>query len=163
MLSSAFVARNKRIFLQQDNAKPHCLLDDAEIAAAGKQDGWDISLVAQSPNSANLNVLDLGYFASLQTLQQTKKMTSIKDVICAVEQSYNGLDIVALDNVFVTLMGVMEQCLLNSGGNEFSVPHFKKQQRRKKEYKLVTLECSSEALSCGVLARYLETLGEIFE
>lgn len=149
--------------MQQDNAGPHCLLHDSDVAAAGKLDGWDISLVAQPPNSPDLNVLDLGYFASLQALQQTKKMSSIEEVICAVEESYHELDVVSLDNIFVTLMGVMERCLLDKGGNNYYVPHLKKQQRRKKGDKLVNLECSSEAFSCGVLARHLETLREIFE
>jgi hypothetical protein len=58
----------KTIWIQQDNAPSHLPVDDEEFAAAVAQTGLDIKLVNQPANSPDLNVLDLGFFASLQSL-----------------------------------------------------------------------------------------------
>lgn len=57
------------IFVQQDNAKPHLSSDDLEFTEAARKLGYDIRLCFQPPNSPDLNVLDLGFFRAIQTLQ----------------------------------------------------------------------------------------------
>lgn len=49
------------IFIQQDNAKTHIAVDDLDFCCVA-QEGWDIRLMCQPPNSPDLNVLDLGFF-----------------------------------------------------------------------------------------------------
>ena len=56
------------IWIQQDNAPSHLLVNDEEFAAAVAQTEFDIRLINQPANSPDLNVLDLGFFASLQSL-----------------------------------------------------------------------------------------------
>ena len=55
------------IFIQQDNAKPHILPNDPEFAAAVAKTGLDIRLIQQPTCSPDLNVLDLGFFNSIQS------------------------------------------------------------------------------------------------
>lgn len=57
------------IRIQQDNASPHVEANDAEVLAAGREDGWRIIIDCQPAQSPDLNVLDLGYFNSIQSLQ----------------------------------------------------------------------------------------------
>jgi hypothetical protein len=57
------------IRIQQDNARPHAKVDDPAILEAGHEGGWNITLTCQPPNSPDFNVLDLGYFNSIQSLQ----------------------------------------------------------------------------------------------
>ncbi|KAK8453153.1 hypothetical protein SEVIR_5G238150v4 [Setaria viridis] len=52
------------IFIQQDNAHSHLKLDDPVFYEAAKQEGFDIRLICQPPNSPNFNILDLGFFSS---------------------------------------------------------------------------------------------------
>ena len=59
--------RGQTIYIQQDNAPSHVPVDDEEFAMAVAQIGLDIQLVNQPANSPDLNVLDLGFFASLQS------------------------------------------------------------------------------------------------
>ena len=47
------------IYIQQDNAPSHLKLDDPLLCEAAKQDGFDIRLMRQLPNSLDLNVLNL--------------------------------------------------------------------------------------------------------
>jgi hypothetical protein len=54
--------RGTTIWIQQDNAKKHIPVDDPEFVAAAQADGWDIRLTCQTPNSPDLNILDLGFF-----------------------------------------------------------------------------------------------------
>mmetsp|Transcript_5448 Transcript_5448/g.7926 ORF Transcript_5448/g.7926 Transcript_5448/m.7926 type:complete len:101 (-) Transcript_5448:660-962(-) len=62
----------KRIILQQDNARPHCKVDDKVLVGAMTEHNWKIKLGFQPPNFPDINVLDLGYFNSIQALQQKK-------------------------------------------------------------------------------------------
>ncbi|ETM51773.1 hypothetical protein F442_07431 [Phytophthora nicotianae P10297] len=69
----------KRVHLQQDNARPHVLLDDVAVMTACTDKGWDMALTVQPAYSPDCNVLDLGFFASLQTLQHRKNSRTIEE------------------------------------------------------------------------------------
>ena len=51
--------KNRPIYIQMDNAKPHTVRVDKLIEEQCSQDGWDIRIKKQPPNSPDLNVLDL--------------------------------------------------------------------------------------------------------
>ena len=59
-------------FIQQDNAKPHIKVDDAEFLQEASRDGFDIRLCFQPPNSPDLNVLELSFFQAIQSRQEQK-------------------------------------------------------------------------------------------
>lgn len=50
--------RNSTLFIQQDNAKPHCKADDVVLNQACSSGGWDILLTNQPSNTPHLYVLD---------------------------------------------------------------------------------------------------------
>ena len=58
------------IYIQQDNVPCHISPDDEEFCKAASEGGFDIRLICQPPNSPDLNVLDLGLFIVIQSLQQ---------------------------------------------------------------------------------------------
>ncbi|XP_074290477.1 uncharacterized protein LOC141617194 [Silene latifolia] len=51
---------SKLIIIQQDNARPHFTNDDPEFRKRRIKRWWKIELAYQTPNSPDLNVLDLG-------------------------------------------------------------------------------------------------------
>jgi hypothetical protein len=53
---------NKPICIQQDNAPSHLKVDDPIFCEATKQEGFDIRLICQPPNSPDFNILDLSFF-----------------------------------------------------------------------------------------------------
>ncbi|CAM9939939.1 unnamed protein product, partial [Pylaiella littoralis] len=65
--------RYNPIFLQQDNARPHLINNDPDLLEACSSDGFDIRLINQPPNSPDTNILDLGFFASIQSLQDHRR------------------------------------------------------------------------------------------
>jgi hypothetical protein len=61
---------HETIFIQQDNTPCHVSPDDEEFRRAAFEGGFDIRLICQPANSPDLNVLDLGFFSAIQSLQQ---------------------------------------------------------------------------------------------
>ncbi|ETV97219.1 hypothetical protein H310_09601 [Aphanomyces invadans] len=90
------------VLIQQDNASPHRVVSTEMLVANGVQ---SIGIANQPPNSPDFNVLDLG---------------------CFNEQSLVELPVNTLAKTFITLPKVMECALLDSGGNNFKMPHMKK-------------------------------------
>ena len=88
------------IYIQQDNAKPHIAVDDAEFLQEAPQDGFDIRLRFQPPNSPDLNVLDLGFFRAIQSLQEQEVLGNINELVRAVETSFERMSSHELNNVF---------------------------------------------------------------
>ncbi|VFQ87485.1 unnamed protein product [Cuscuta campestris] len=109
--------RAKIVIIQQDNAKPHVHPDDPDRVLSCQKDGWNISIKCQPPNSPDLNVLDLGFFASIDSLKNQKAPRNINELINAVQSAFEELTPQKLNKVFLTLQCVMEQILAQKGGN----------------------------------------------
>lgn len=134
--------RGRPILIQQDNATPHDLIEDPYIPATGREDGWHIRVVYQPPNSPDFNVLNLGYFTAIQSLQYKNVIRNIEMLIKAVEDSFRNLESDKLDDISLILQQVMECCLRYKGGNDYKLPHMGKQTLRKsgKLSKLLTCD-----------------------
>ena len=120
--------RNRPIRIQQDNARPHnsCVNGNQLFQERAQEYGLDIMFDNQLAQSPDTNVLDLGYFASLQSLQQQRNSRTIEELQNHVIESYNQLDHVKLNKVFLTHQTVMAEILLNDGGNDYKIPHLGK-------------------------------------
>ncbi|ETV90233.1 hypothetical protein H310_14935 [Aphanomyces invadans] len=110
--------------IQQDNAKPHVPPMDPRIVAACQSDGW--AMVYQPPNSPDLNVLDLGFFRSIQTLQEQKYPRYIDDIVAGTLQAWREVDMMTLNANFLTLQCCMKEVIRVAGNNSYKVPHMKK-------------------------------------
>ena len=95
------------IRIQQDNATPHGKADGDVMKEDGSIEGWNITLNNQPPNSPDLNILDLGFFNSIHSLQMKKTMSTVDELITAVEQSFAELEYSTLNDLFMTLQSVM--------------------------------------------------------
>ncbi|XP_057537042.1 uncharacterized protein LOC130814832 isoform X2 [Amaranthus tricolor] len=94
---------SKHIYIQQDNAKPHIAHNDRGFLEEAMKDGFNIQLVQQPPNSPDMNVLDLGFFRSIQALQYQKSAYNVKELLKAVNNAFQNLS---------------PQCLRYAGGYE---------------------------------------------
>ncbi|KAM0830197.1 hypothetical protein ACQ4PT_066369 [Festuca glaucescens] len=75
------------IYIQQDNAKTHITPDDPVFLTEAARGGWDIRMVYQPPNSPDTNILDLGWFASIQAMFHRKMPKTLPEIVQKVEQS----------------------------------------------------------------------------
>ncbi|VFQ74328.1 unnamed protein product [Cuscuta campestris] len=95
-------AITKHIIIQQDNAKPHIDVNDPEFVQAANADGYSIELTCQPPNSPDLNILDLGFFASIQSLQHQTSTRNVNELVQHVAQAYANLEAKKLNYVWIS-------------------------------------------------------------
>ncbi|KAF4032017.1 hypothetical protein GN244_ATG16065 [Phytophthora infestans] len=71
----------------------------------------------------------------------------------AVEIAFIELDQVTLRKCFQSLQSVMEQAVLNKGGNEYKIPHLGTDTLQRSKELPETLVCSVEAVIVAKAAR----------
>ena len=131
----------KTIFIQQDNAKTHVTVNDEEFQVAALQHGLDIQLMCQPPNSPDLNILDLGYFRAIQALQHHVCPKTVEDLVTAVEEAYDEYPPNLVNRVFLTLQSCMIEIMKIGGGNNYKIPHLKKDTLEREGLLPVQMDC----------------------
>ncbi|ETV69565.1 hypothetical protein H257_14801 [Aphanomyces astaci] len=116
----------KGVIIQQDNGKLHVPLSNPRIVAACTGGGWAMQVRFQAPNSPDLNVLDLGFFRALQTLQERNYSRNIDDIITATDEAWQDVDMITLNANFLTLQCCMQEIMRVEGDNCYKIPHMKK-------------------------------------
>ncbi|XP_021854804.2 uncharacterized protein [Spinacia oleracea] len=89
----------KVIFIQQDNAKAHITQDDPKWQTVYQQGDFTFILIQQPHNSPDLNILDLGFFRSIQSLMHKKMPKDVDKMMEAVNEAFYELDPNTLSNV----------------------------------------------------------------
>uniref|UniRef100_A0A0A9EXU2 Tc1-like transposase DDE domain-containing protein n=1 Tax=Arundo donax TaxID=35708 RepID=A0A0A9EXU2_ARUDO len=116
----------KPIFIQQDNARPHIDPSDPLFCEAAQQDGFNIQLICQPPNSPDLNILDLGFFASIQSIQFKNSNRTVLDIVDVVQREFEKYSPSLSNKIFLTLQAVMIEVIKARGGNNYKTPHINK-------------------------------------
>ncbi|XP_021714643.1 uncharacterized protein LOC110682595 [Chenopodium quinoa] len=147
----------KDIFIQWDNARPHHIRMDEEFIEACTSDGFNIQMVFQPTPSPDLNVLDLGLFKVIQSLQYQSFPTTLDELIDKVYEAYEWFDPILNKYTWITLQGVMMKILEKEGGNNFNPPHMGK-------YRLDSLGLLPEILECerGLIQQAVDHLNTLF-
>ncbi|KAF0685579.1 Aste57867_22566 [Aphanomyces stellatus] len=130
------------VMLQQDNASPHKIVSNDILRHNGIE---GIGVIEQPPNSPDYNVLDLGFFNSIQSLQHQKSTKTIEELIDAVERAFVELPNANLSKTFITLQKVLEKSLDIHGGNTYKFPHMSKDANIK-DLASYNVECDPEVL-----------------
>lgn len=141
--------RKQPIYIQEDNAPAHSVAVRRAVAEAGAEDGWDISVKPQPAQSPDMNILDLGFFNSIQSLQYQKKPHDIDSLIHCVEEAFNELHRDTLEDVFLSLQQAMMCVLQHDGLNNYRLSHMGKQKLRKNGKLPVTLRCPRDLIEQG--------------
>ncbi|XP_021749691.1 uncharacterized protein LOC110715416 [Chenopodium quinoa] len=113
----------KDIWIQKDNARPHQIPRDEEFVSACQSNGFNIQFIYQPPQSLNLNVLDLGLFNVIQSLQYQSFPKNLVELINRVKEAYELFNPVLNKHCWITLQCCMEEILNHLGGNNFTPPH----------------------------------------
>ena len=100
------------VVVQQDGASPHTEKNNPEILnSAGMGRGWMVELVTQPAQSSDLNVNDMGFFASLKSGVWGMNASSIDELVETIFQQYEEYDSVALERVWQSLFKVYRHCV----------------------------------------------------
>ncbi|XP_041995655.1 uncharacterized protein LOC121745765 [Salvia splendens] len=114
---------SKDIYIQQDNATPHISAMDADFQVVANSDGFKIQLICQPPNSPDTNILDLGFFRAIQSLQHEKPCNTVDELVGNVCSLFAELSPQTLNRVFLRLQACLTEILQCRGGNGYKVPH----------------------------------------
>ncbi|ETW07480.1 hypothetical protein H310_01989 [Aphanomyces invadans] len=80
------------------------------------------------PNFPDTNILDLGFFASLQSLQYQKSARLIDELVLHVHEAFNVYPYDSLDRTFLTLQCCFVEILKTGGDNTYKLPHMSRWQ-----------------------------------
>ena len=143
------------IFIQQDNARTHVSPNDPAFLQAVAATGLDIRLMQQPPNSPDMNVLDLGFFRSIQSLTDCRSPTTIEELIHDVEEEFEVYDEDKLNRVFLSLQMCMRE-VMKIGGNRYRNPHMNKSRLEREGRLPHRLSCERDIYNSALayLAQY---------
>ena len=144
------------IFIQQDNARTHVSPNDPAFLQAVAATGLDIRLMQQPPNSPDMNVLDLGFFRSIQSLTDCRSPTTIEELIHDVEEEFEAYDEEKLNRVFLSLQMCMREVMKIGGGNRYRNPHMNKSRLERQGRLPHRLSCDRDIYNSALayLAQY---------
>ncbi|ETV91034.1 hypothetical protein H310_14274 [Aphanomyces invadans] len=84
---------------------------------------------------------DLGFFASIQSLQYKSVSRTVDDIIEATLSAFECLGVEKLENVFLTFQAVMRLVIQHSGDNQFRLPHLGKDALRRAGALMENVSC----------------------
>ena len=93
-----------------------------------------------------MNILDLGFFASIQSLQNKIAATDIDQLIAAVLKAFAEVAPKKLADNFITIQAVMNCVLENDGSNNFKAPNLSKAKKRHVGQEITRIHCSHASL-----------------
>ncbi|KAH7847713.1 hypothetical protein Vadar_029412 [Vaccinium darrowii] len=114
---------------------------DPEFIEAASKDEFDIRLSFQPPNSPDLNVLDLGVFRAIQSLQYQQALKTIDELVSAVKKSFEELSLESLNHVFLTFQACMVEVMKVYGGINYKVPHMGKNRLERNGNLPIHIQC----------------------
>jgi len=137
---------NAGVSIQQDNAPAHIRNDDADFLAAVQATGVDVKIYCQPPNSPDLNVLDLGFFNSLQSIV-SKEATKNKELLIeVVKKGFVNYPHGKINRVFLSLQMAMQEVVLCHGGNDYKLKHMSKTQLERNGHLPMSIAASATVL-----------------
>ena len=82
--------------------RPHISPEEFNDMMVMDDDGFNIFMYNQPPNSPDLNVLDLSFFALIQSLQFKQPCNSIDELVPRVIECFNSYSHNKLNNMSLT-------------------------------------------------------------
>ena len=116
----------RTIIIQLDGSSAHNIEHNPEVQRSIFDSDLPIEFNKKPPQSPDLNVLDLGYFNSIQGLQYKKECGNVDELVSNVRESYEELEYKKLLNVWITLQLVMLSILRVNGDNTYQLKHINK-------------------------------------
>jgi hypothetical protein len=140
---------NNNIIVQQDGAKAHLPVDDPVFKAKVEQlyhgNENAVTLYTQPAQSPDLNVNDLGFFASLQSMYYKTAPTDALELIDKVETCFNNYHVNKLNRIWLTLQSCMNEIIEEKGENKYKIPHMNKARLERLNQLPISLPVTQEA------------------
>uniref|UniRef100_A0A453NEX0 Uncharacterized protein n=1 Tax=Aegilops tauschii subsp. strangulata TaxID=200361 RepID=A0A453NEX0_AEGTS len=83
-------------------------------------------MIYQPPNSPDTNILDLGWFASIQAMFHRKMPKTLAEIVQKVNQSLAEYPHQKLNRIWLSHQACMREIIKHKGSIHYAVPHLKK-------------------------------------
>ena len=117
---------SRTIFIQQDGAKTHIREDDEEFNNALMEQSIDAKLYTQTPDSPDINMLDL-FFGAVQSFNDASAKNE-EELIQSVTEAYDNYPQFKLNCTWLILQSCFNQIILHHGDNDYSIEHISKEK-----------------------------------
>lgn len=134
-------------YIQQDNATPHIRPNDPVFLQVVAQTDLNIVLIQQPPNSPDMNILDLCFFRSIQSLTDCRAPKNIRELMEAVREEFENYEVDKLAKSFLTLQSCLRETMKKQGGNGYDIPHMGKDKRLQEGRLPICLNCKAELVA----------------
>ena len=125
--SSYLDKRNKRgVLIQQDSAKFHIAPNDLDWRANVEATGKHIEIFNKPANSPDTNINDLSFFHLIQSLYYDEFPLDEWQLIAAIQCAFDAYPVEKLNKMWLTHQTCMNKTLKDNGGNNYDIPHMKK-------------------------------------
>ena len=118
--------------IQQDGAKAHIPDNDPEWLEAVEQYGLKIMLNMQPTTLPDLNIHDLAFFRSIQSLYYHGSPKDDFDIIDAGSKVYEDYPVTKINRMWIILITSMNKIINHRGDNDYSIPHMAKESLERK-------------------------------
>ena len=109
-------------------------------------------LVCQPAQSPDLNVLDLGFFRAIQSLQYKSFPRNVDELVKSVEDAYEAFDPRLLNYTWLHYQYCMIEVIKVSSGNNYKNPHNGKMQMNRNGKLPIQVEVPmNDFINCRVL------------
>jgi hypothetical protein len=132
--------------------------DPTWLEAANRDGRFKFVLGEQPAQSPDTNILDLGFFASLQTASwKIKRAGTLDQLIVNCQQAWNSYDPAVLSRIWTSHQAVMDEILKVKGDNNYDLPHLGKGAMGQQHVGSIPdqLIVSSDALASAELVRQI--------
>lgn len=119
------------VIIQQDGAKSHIKDDDPQWLEAVRETGCKIKLQTQPAQSPDLNINDLAFFRSIQSLYYEAAPDDETELIEAVKKAFDDYSAAQINRMWLTLQSCCNQILAHNGDNNYTLVHMNKEKLEK--------------------------------
>ena len=139
--------RKQHLGIQQDNPYSHINSDDEQWQREkDSHSRFKFHLREQPARSPDTNILDLGFFRALQSLQwKQPPATTIEGLIANVKAAWDAYNPIKLNRIWLTHQQVCDCILAHHGDNDFDIPHMAKESLEKQNELPTRLDLTEDA------------------
>ncbi|ETV69203.1 hypothetical protein H257_15032 [Aphanomyces astaci] len=101
------------------------------------------------------------FFRAIQTLQAEKHSSCLEDIVTATEAAWADVSSTTLNKNFLTLQRCLQEVILNQSGNDYKIPHMKKDVLHARDYSTHMNKLATEILESmqmGAICTQIEAL-----
>jgi hypothetical protein len=114
--------------------------------------------MCQPANSPHLNVLDLGFFNIIQSLQHKEAPKNVDELVSSVVKAFEDFPSSESNKIFLTLQSCMVEIMKEKGWNKYKIPHIKKGVMQREGCLPTTLKCDPSLVE--EVSSYLRSVDE---